>query len=667
MILAANQCNQKAPTVYTASEISDIDRITNPNSGDLAALVTPWSIDWWQFVQPYTGDETDFDSIPGGCRGAWIRSTVVYVVTAFGAVGDGVTDDTDAFQNVFDYVNSVGGGIVLVPPGTYLIDGPSMYSNTTLLGVGRGASILKQKDGSTDHKYCLLINDVDGSGATNVENIRIADIGFLGLVETLGFIEHNHLLAMNGVSSVIVERCDFTGFQSDGIYVGQGSINVSALVHNDNVVIRNCTFDGVNNDNRNAISVVDGDGITISTNTFQNCTRSNQPGAIDLEPDATTAIIKNILISQNILTGIGGNVAAIALTVLYSLTDPVANITITANSISDSNNGILAQVAGTTATSPDANILINDNNCFDLTGRPIVVLRCKGVRIVGNRFADTTSEALIGYEDNTGAFDCFDLSFDDNSFTRIGTTSGYGISFWTVTDVVLEHNRFTDCGASNGSFGVAIYFASTGTYHQECTNVSLTGNIIESPNAKTTYGIQKSADYTINGGASGGTAIRVCQQHLQSVSGNDFLTGTYLVDIPYEEGTWTPTIGGTAGNGPGSTYTAQIGYYKRVGKAVHFTCTVLINTFGGGIGGAVVVNGLPYTSQSVANDYQPCSLQVASLTMTAGYTQIVAAVYPGTTRVQIGQVGTGVGYAAIGSPQVTNGSQFILSGTYFTN
>jgi len=54
----------------------------------------------------------------------------------------------------------------------------------------------------------------------------------------------------------------------------------------------------------------------------------------------------------------------------------------------------------------------------------------------------------------------------------------------------------------------------------------------------------------------------------------------------YEEGTWTPSIGGTA------TYTTQTGKYTRVGRLVTFLCDITINVQG--TGNAGVISGLPF-------------------------------------------------------------------------
>ena len=64
------------------------------------------------------------------------------------------------------------------------------------------------------------------------------------------------------------------------------------------------------------------------------------------------------------------------------------------------------------------------------------------------------------------------------------------------------------------------------------------------------------------------------------------MTAELLSD--YEEGTWTPNIGGNA------TYTNQTAQYVKVGDVVHVQCNIEINAIG--TGSANTLHGLPYTS-----------------------------------------------------------------------
>jgi hypothetical protein len=65
-------------------------------------------------------------------------------------------------------------------------------------------------------------------------------------------------------------------------------------------------------------------------------------------------------------------------------------------------------------------------------------------------------------------------------------------------------------------------------------------------------------------------------------------TGTSELLADYEEGTWTPSIGGTA------TYFAQTGRYTRVGRLVTFTGTIYINFLN--TGSLTTISGLPFTA-----------------------------------------------------------------------
>jgi len=55
----------------------------------------------------------------------WVTTTFPtlgwFDVKSYGAVGDGVTDDTDAIQDAIDATAAAGGGIIWFPPGTYIL------------------------------------------------------------------------------------------------------------------------------------------------------------------------------------------------------------------------------------------------------------------------------------------------------------------------------------------------------------------------------------------------------------------------------------------------------------------------------------------------------------------------------------------------------------------
>lgn len=114
----------------------------------------------------------------------------VFNVKAYGAVGDGSTDDTAACQAAIDACNTAGGGVVYFPAGTYkLVTNPLKlysgatptivaYSNITLAGAGSSSvngSIITQTTTGVD--VIKGLNDVaNGAQALNntIKNLCVS-------------------------------------------------------------------------------------------------------------------------------------------------------------------------------------------------------------------------------------------------------------------------------------------------------------------------------------------------------------------------------------------------------------------------------------------------------------------------------------------------------------
>jgi len=95
--------------------------------------------------------------VPTGGDGsaAWLREFSGLVnVCWFGAIGDGVTDDTASIQAAIDSLQNIG-GIVLIPAGTYKTLANiklwgDTYANIQLVGEGRGSHIVHGTDAVAD-------------------------------------------------------------------------------------------------------------------------------------------------------------------------------------------------------------------------------------------------------------------------------------------------------------------------------------------------------------------------------------------------------------------------------------------------------------------------------------------------------------------------------------
>jgi hypothetical protein len=108
-----------------------------------------------------------------------MRETVS--VKDFGAVGDGVTDDTVAIQASVTHVNTLGGGTVYLPQGNYKITAPiTIYSNIRFIGAGGESTKITKTTSTTvaasaTALLVCLFNQSMGDGSGDVNTILWVD------------------------------------------------------------------------------------------------------------------------------------------------------------------------------------------------------------------------------------------------------------------------------------------------------------------------------------------------------------------------------------------------------------------------------------------------------------------------------------------------------------
>jgi polygalacturonase len=167
---------------------------------------------------------------------------VFVLATAFGATGDGVTNDTAAIQAAIDSLATTG-GVVFLPPGTYQVTdaGGSLAlslatSNVTLRGAGAGATVIRGF-GTPAH-----IIGLTGTGCI-VEHLTInggADGDY-----SVGV----HGIRMQGIGQK-VRHAAITNCRAYGIGVGQGVGSTAQGVRIDDVDISNTGNDSIDTKNR---------------------------------------------------------------------------------------------------------------------------------------------------------------------------------------------------------------------------------------------------------------------------------------------------------------------------------------------------------------------------------------------------------------------------------
>lgn len=160
-------------------------------------------------------------------------------VKDYGAVGDGVADDTTAVQNAINYINTLGGGTVVFPNGIYACQTLTVYSYTTLLGLGGTIKTF----GSPDRQIRLTANSLnisilnlkfDSPGLNqggqpeagvikdngNATSFRLQNCSFYNIPTNLG--QRMTALQLDAISSIVaynyVDQCggDCLNFNSIG-------------------------------------------------------------------------------------------------------------------------------------------------------------------------------------------------------------------------------------------------------------------------------------------------------------------------------------------------------------------------------------------------------------------------------------------------------------------
>lgn len=178
-------------------------------------------------------------------------------VKTFGARGDGVQNDSAAFQKAIIYASGAR-KVLLVPKGIYKISNLVVYPNSKIVGV-RGSSVLVLTNGTQNNRQCFLLTDVS-------KNILISNIAFDANGKNNAgkniFCIKSTLSPKGSINNLTIQNCSFTGSKNYGSVFLIGPTD-----HITNVVIFNCLF---NNLGSSAVSVRGINGLTFNSNTVTN-------------------------------------------------------------------------------------------------------------------------------------------------------------------------------------------------------------------------------------------------------------------------------------------------------------------------------------------------------------------------------------------------------------
>jgi len=124
----------------------------------------------------------------------------------------------------------------------------------------------------------------------------------------------------------------------------------------------------------------------------------------------------------------------------------------------------------------------------------------------------------------------------------------------------------------------------------------------------------------------------------------------------YEEGTWTPSLGGTA------TYLQQSGHYTKIGRLVNIRCNIQVNLIG--TGSTFQISGLPFTSFSTGN---PTAYAAVGYFQSLAVSPVEISAFVGASATTINMTGITAAAASTGSAFGVFGdsARIDLTATYF--
>ncbi|MCF5283846.1 mannuronan epimerase, partial [Pseudomonas syringae] len=341
---------------------------------------------------------------------------MIFNTKDFGALGDGVTDDTAAIQAAIDAAAAAGGGEVVMGAGTYVVSGgeePSdgclmLKSNVTLSGAGMGETVIKLADGS-DTKVTGIVRSAYGE-------------------ETHDFGMKN--LTLDG-------NRDATTGKVDGWFNGYipGSDGKDSNVTLDSVEIKDCSGYGfdpheqtVNMVIKNSVSHGNGlDGFVadyLSDSVFEN----NVAYDNDRHGFNVVTSTHDFTLSNNVAYG-NGSTGIVVQRGSENIPSP-ANITITGGAVyGNAAEGVLIKLSSQVSVS---GVDIHDNGNA-------------GVRIYGSSGVDIFDNTLSNNALGSAVPEIIIQSYDD--------TTGVSGKFFSGSDNLIRGNTIT--GSDNSTYGVA--------------------------------------------------------------------------------------------------------------------------------------------------------------------------------------------------------------------
>lgn len=378
-------------------------------------------------------------------------------VADYGAVGDGVTDDTAAIQAA---VNAAANRRLFVPAGTYLHGPITISSPVWIDGEGRDVTTFSAIS-SIGQNNMFYANGVDG--------ITVGNCGFnmnnstISSIQTDSYLEN--IFCFVSCSNVTIEKNLFKEAMQHCIIFNGASGN-----ENENIYIRDNRFeDGIKG---GVIMVRYNRNVHVTGNDMYNVCDDSKV----VYPAASTGYksigvdgVIGAYIKDNDILQDNGSVSG---TIIVEYQDRQSeNVHVKGNTVNGGSNGI--------KIGPSVGVKVLDNNCLNSGDMGIYSEGAYEIEIAHNYVENADQNAVRIFEDaQTGRLNR-NVKVHHNTFKNsniggatlgnsstgaVGSDQSYHVACRQASDIYIKDNIFIDDGASTAG---GVYMAADDYYIED--------------------------------------------------------------------------------------------------------------------------------------------------------------------------------------------------------